>query len=173
MKRIALVYGGIAGLVIIVVNTLSFELGIGHAWLGFLVMFIAFSLIFVAIKQYRDETLGGVMRFGTGFRIGLGISLVAGLVYVLVWELYLVMTDYAFIDVYIESLVESRRAGGATPAEIATTIAETDTLRQQYANPLFRLPMTFVEIFPVGVLISLVAALVLRDSNTLAANQRS
>ncbi|MDH5500668.1 MAG: DUF4199 domain-containing protein, partial [Gammaproteobacteria bacterium] len=158
------------GLVIIVVNTLSFELGIGHVWLGFLVMFIAFSLIFVAIKQYRDEVLGGVIRFATGFRVGLSISLVAGVVYVLAWELYLVMTDYAFIDVYIDSLIESRKASGATPQEIANTIAETDTLRQQYANPFFRLPMTFVEIFPVGVLISGVAALVLRDSRALAAN---
>ena len=169
MKKLVLVYGVISGLVIIVINTLSLELGIGQAWLGFLVMFIAFSSIFVAVKQHRDQTLGGVIRFSTGFLVGLGITMVASLVYVLVWELYLALTDYAFIDAYIASVVESRQTGGASQAELAATIAEAETIRQQYSNPLFRLPMTFVEVFPVGVLISLISAFILRDSKTSAA----
>ncbi len=169
MKKLVLVYGVISGLVIIVINTLSLELEIGQAWLGFLVMFIAFSSIFVAVKQYRDETLGVVILFSTGFLVGLGITVVASSVYVLVWELYLALTDYAFIDAYIHSIVESRQTGGASQAELAAAIAESETIRQQYANPLFRLPMTFVEVFPVGVLISLISAFILRDSKTLAA----
>lgn len=169
MKKLVLVYGVISGLVIIVINTLSLELGLGQVWLGFLVMFIAFSLIFVAVKQYRDQTLGGVIRFSTGFLVGLGITMVASLVYVLVWELYLALTDYAFIDTYIASILESRQTASVSQAELAATIAETETIRQQYSNPLFRLPMTFVEIFPVGVLISLISAFILRDSKTLAA----
>ena len=143
MKKLILVYGAISGLVIIVINTLSIELGIAHVWLGFLVMFIAFSSIFVAVKQYRDETRVGFIRVGTGFLVGLGITVIASLVYVLVWELYLAMTDYAFIE----------------------------TIGQQYANPLFRLPMTFVEVFPIGVLISLISAFILRESKTLAAEK--
>ena len=170
MKKLILVYGAISGLVIIVINTLSIELGIAHVWLGFLVMFIAFSSIFFAVKQYRDETLGGVIRFGTGFLLGLGITLIASLVYVLVWELYLALTDYAFIEVYISSIVESRQAAGASQAELAATIAEMDTFRQQYTNPLLRLPMTFVEVFPIGVLISLISAVILRESQALAAD---
>ena len=169
MKKLILVYGAISGLVIIVINTLSIELGIAHVWLGFLVMFIAFSSIFVAVKQYRDDTLGGVIRFGTGFLVGLGITVIASLVYVLVWELYLAMTDYAFIDAYIASIIEGRQAAGVSEAELAATIADTETLRQQYSNPLFRLPMTFVEVIPVGVLISLISAFILRESKTLAA----
>ena len=168
MKKLVLVYGIISGLVIIVINTLSLELGIEQAWLGFLVMFIAFSSIFVAVKQHRDQTLGGVIRFGTGFLVGLGITMVASLVYVLVWELYLALTDYAYIDAYIASIIESRQSGGASPTELAATIAEAETIRQQYSNPFFRLPMTFVEVFPVGVLISLISAFILRDSKTLA-----
>ncbi len=169
MKKLVLVYGVISGLVIIVINTLSLELGIEQEWLGFLVMFIAFSSIFVAVKQYRDETLGGVIRFSTGFLVGLGITVVASFVYVLVWELYLALTDYAFIDTYFDSIVESRQTGGASQAELAATIAETETIRQQYTNPLFRLPMTFVEVFPVGVFISLISAFILKESKTLAA----
>lgn len=169
MKKLVSVYGIVSGLVIIVINTLSIELGIGHVWLGILVMFIAFSSIFVAVKQYRDESLGGVIRFSTGFFVGLGITVVASLVYVLIWELYLALTDYAYIDAYIHSIVESRQTGGASQAELAATIAEAETIRQEYTNPLFRLPMTFFEVFPIGVLISLISAIILRDSKALAA----
>jgi hypothetical protein len=38
-----------------------------------------------------------------------------------------------------------------------------------YSNPLYRLPITFVEMFPVGVLISLISAAVLRNSRVLPA----
>jgi hypothetical protein len=41
--------------------------------------------------------------------------------------------------------------------------------RQQYANPFFRLSITFIEIFPVGVLISLISAVLLRNPRFMAA----
>lgn len=158
MKKLVFVYGFVAGLVIIVTSTLSIHMGVASAWLGFLVMFVAFGSIFVAVKQYRDDTLGGVIRFGTGFLVGLGITLVASVVYVLVWELYLAMTDYAYIDTFVESMREGSYSD-----------ADADAMLQQYANLLFRLPMTFVEIFPVGLLISLVSAFILKGSENLPA----
>ena len=42
-----------------------------------------------------------------------------------------------------------------------------------YANPLYRLPITFVEIFPIGVLISLISAVLLRNSRFLPARRSS
>ena len=44
-----------------------------------------------------------------------------------------------------------------------------ERLREQYANPVFRLPITFLEIFPVGLLITLVSAGLLRNSELLPA----
>ncbi len=163
MKRIIFTYGGIAGLVIIGINTLSLHYGEGQAWLGFLVMFIAFSTIFVAVKQHRDQTLGGVIAFTPALLLGLGISAVAGVVYVVVWELYLALTDYSFIERYAAAMLEARKESGASDAELAALAADTERFRQQYLNPFFRLPMTFLEIFPVGALISLLSAAVLRN----------
>jgi hypothetical protein len=40
-----------------------------------------------------------------------------------------------------------------------------------YANPWFRLPMVFSEIFPVGVLVSLVSAAMLRRPTFLPARR--
>lgn len=163
MKRIIVSYGTIAGLVIIVINTLNLLFGRGQAWLGFLVMFIAFSSIYVAIKQYRDQTLGGVITFRTALLLGLGISAIAGVVYVVVWELYLAVTDYGFIDSYVNTIVENKKLAGASEAELTKVLIETEHFRTQYANPLFRLPMTLLEVFPVGVLVSLISAAALRN----------
>ena len=159
-------FGLISGLIIICTSILSIELGVASMWLGFLVMFLVLGSIFVAVKQHRDIALGGAIRFSTAFFIGLGITIVASLVYVLVWEIYLAQTDYAFIEIYTQAIIDNARSQGASTAAIAATVAEMETMREQYANPLIRLPMTFVEIFPVGLLVSLVSAYILKDGGS-------
>ena len=166
MRRSILIYGTIAGFIIIVTNTISLEIGHGQAWLGLLVMFIAFSTIFVAIKQYRDETLGGVISFAIALLLGLGISAIAGVVYVAIWELYLALTDYAFIEFYATSIVEARNLGGASESELGEVAAKAEQFRAQYSNPLYRLPVTFLEVFPAGLLVSLGSAAVLRNHHS-------
>jgi hypothetical protein len=42
-------------------------------------------------------------------------------------------------------------------------------MRAEYANPLYRLPMTFLEIFPVGFIVALVSAALIRSSKFLPA----
>ena len=162
MNRRISVYGLVAGFIIILTSILSIESGVASAWLGFLVMFMVFSSIFIAVKQHRDEVLGGVIGFNIGFMVGLGISLIASLVYVLVWEIYLALNDYSFIETYTQAIVDAARAQGASSAELASKMEEMENMRTIYFNPFMRLPMTFVEIFPVGFLVSLVTALVLK-----------
>jgi len=134
---------------------------------GYALMLVALSLIFVAVKRRRDRVLGGVIRFLPALGLGLGISVVAGLVYVAGWEITLAATDYSFVESYSASMIEAARAKGASAQELARVAAEMKAFGVQYANPLYRLPMTFIEIFPVGVLISLVSAGLLRNSRFL------
>ena len=47
--------------------------------------------------------------------------------------------------------------------------AEMAQFGEMYANPLIRMPITFIEIFPVGLVISLIAAALLRNSRFLPA----
>lgn len=176
MKKIILVYGSVAGAVII----LSMLLGIYllgdddskyfSVWLGYLTMIVALSCIFVGIKRYRDQQLGGVIRFGTAFFLGLGISVVAGIAYVISWEAHLALTDYAFIGEYTAHIIEQKTAAGLSGVELDKLVAEMEAMKQQYGNRLFRLPMTFLEIFPVGLLISIISAAVLRKPNVLPAS---
>ena len=175
MQKIILTYGGITGLVII----LSMTLGIYAAQagadsffaseaLGYSIMIIGFTTIFVATKKYRDEELGGVIKFGSAFNLGIGISLIAGVVYVIVWEINLYFTDYAFIHEWTESVVQQTRDSGATDDELQETIAEMKAMVERYGKAIFRLPMTFTEIFPVGLLISLISATLFKNPKFLA-----
>lgn len=131
-------------------------------WLGYLVMILALSLIFVGVKRYRDVELGGVIRFGQAFAVGLGISVVASAIYVVAWEAYLALTDHAFIEQYTAAVIQSKKAAGASAAELQALSAEMQEMKDQYANPFFRVAITFSEIFPVGLLVSLIGAAVLR-----------
>lgn len=173
LKRI-LTYGVIAGLLVGVPLSI-FTLTAGHNMVehgmlvGYTIMLVALSTIFVAIKRYRDRELGGVIRFWPAFGLGLGISFVAGLIYVLAWEASCAIAHADFATAYANGIIAQQKAAGASAAQIAKTTAEMAQFKVQYANPLFRLPMTFLEIFPVGVLVSLVAAALLRNRRFLPA----
>ncbi|MCZ6726705.1 MAG: DUF4199 domain-containing protein [Acidobacteria bacterium] len=174
MKRIIFSYGALAGAIVISSMILGFSLGDAQGvsasqWLGYLIMLVALSLIFLGIKRYRDRQLGGVIKFGTALLLGLGISIVASLIYVTAWEAYLSLTDYAFIDDYAQTVVAAKEAEGLAGAELEAEAAKLESFKEQYANPMFRLPMTFLEIFPVGLLITLLAATLLRKSNFMPA----
>lgn len=161
MKRRITIYGLVAGLSIIFGVIATIELGIATMWLGYLIMFIAFGAIFPAVKQYRDENLNGTISFGQGLFVGLGISTVASLSYVLIWEFYLLLTDYSFIEMAIQSMLASQPGPDSGEAELANFAAQIEAFESQYRDPLFRLVVTFLEVFPPGLMVSLLAAGVL------------
>ena len=177
MTRIILTYGLISGLVVILasIGVIVTGGGGGHQsnlFLGYLIMLVALSSILVGVKQHRDRTLGGVIKFRTALGLGLGIAVVASLVYVAVWELYLAMTHYAFMGQYTASILQAKRAAGVSAAAYAKAMQEMDAMQRQYADPLHRLPETFLEIFPVGLLIAIVSAALLRNPRFLPARGR-
>ena len=173
MTRIILTYGLISGLVIILATLAVIALhGDGNIWLGYLIMLVALSSILVGVKQHRDQALGGVIRFWPALGLGLGIAVVASLAYVVVWEIYLAATHYTFMDKYVDAMLRAKQAAGVTGAAYAKAVAAGETMRRDYANPLHRLPETFLEIFPVDLFIALVSAALLRNPRFLPAKVR-
>jgi hypothetical protein len=174
MSRIILIFGTIAGLIVavpmclLVANAEPGSAATSH-FTGYLIMLLALSLVFVGVKRLRDRELGGVIRFVPALVAGLGISAVAGVIYVIGWEITLAVTDFAFIDSYSNAAIEAAHAKGASASEVEAVAAKMNEFRQQYANPFFRLPVTFIEIFPVGLVVSLISAALLRNSRFLPA----
>ncbi len=178
MTRTISIYGVISGALAAlgIVGTILLPAGNPlheSLWVGYLVMLVALSAILVGVKQYRDEVQGGVIGFGRAFLIGLGIAAVAALAYAVVWEAYLALTHYGFTEAYINEALAAKRAAGVSGAEYRKAVADMDAFRTQYASPLFRMPMTFLEIFPVGLLVALVSAALLRNPRFLPARARA
>ena len=173
MTRYAFIYGAVSGAIAAAVLTVSIAAGTSNhttsLWFGYLVMLVALSLIFVGVKRYRDVECGGVIRFGRAFGLGVAIAAIAGLVYALVWESYLQISGYDFMADYTRSVLKSMQAEGASHAAIQAEAAEMKAMAESYRNPLFRIPMTFVEIFPVGLLVALISAALLRNPKMLPA----
>ncbi|WP_457352629.1 DUF4199 domain-containing protein [Roseateles sp. P5_D6] len=139
--------------------------------IGYTLMLIALSLIFVAIKRRRDDELGGVIRFWPAFALGLAISLVAGVVYAAAWEVTLAVTKLDFGTEWAKMYMAQSKAKGLPEAELAKLAAEMDEFKRNYANPLLRFPMTMAEIVPVGLLVSLISAALLRNPRFMASKR--
>jgi len=174
MKKIMVVYGLISGGIIIAIITLSVMIWdpasshtAGTEWLGYTIMVAALSLVFFGVKKYRDDELGGVISFWDALKVGLGITLVASIVYVAGWETYLQVSGVDFMGDYASAYLEQLRAEGATAEAIADAEALMDSYKQMYENTFARLGITFLEIFPVGLIIALVSAALLRKSELL------
>lgn len=175
MFAIALRYGAISGAVVIAVIIAGMMYangpGGGHAtsslWFGYLIMILALSTIFLAIREYRNKKLGGVIKFLPAFGLGLLVAAVAGVVYVAAWETFLQTTHYPFMENYTAAMIEAKRSAGVTGPELDAFIAEMERAKTDYANPFYRLPATFIEIFPVGLLIALISAAILRNPKVL------
>ncbi len=168
MKRIVLVYGSIAGVLVsaFMVSSMAwcyaqknFE---GNMFIGFASMVLAFSLIFVGVKKWRDDHNNGNLTFGKGFLIGLSISLIASSFYVVSWmvEFHFFMPD--FMEKYQAHNLEQMKLAGSTAKEIAQKTAEMKPYEAMYKNPILFALITYTEILPVGLLVSLFSALVLK-----------
>jgi hypothetical protein len=139
------------------------------ALVGYLTMIVALTAVFLGVKHYRDHVLGGVIKFGTALLLGLGISAVASLIYAIGWEICLAYGNFDFADFYSKMMIDAARAKGVTEAELQKVIADAQSFVTMYRNPLFRIPITFIEMFPVGILISLISAALLRNPRLLPA----
>lgn len=177
MFRKILIYGLIAGVVVggalfgmMVLMSGGPPLEYGEL-IGYSSMLIALSAVFVGVKRYRDEDRGGVIGFWPALGMGLAISLVASLCYTLAWEASLAVTHADFIGAYTAQVIAQKQAAGVSAAELAQFTAEMNAFKEQYANPLFRMLVTVSEILPVGVLVSLISAALLRNSRFLPARR--
>ena len=174
LTNLIFLFGTLAGLIVAGVTLVVIATGQAtmdnHSVLrGYAIMILALTMIFFGVKRYRDQDLGGVIKFIPAFLIGLGIAIVAGIVYVAGWEVYMAATNNAFMDAYMTHMIEGARANGMPEAELNKMIAEMNAFKAQYANPLYRMAVTFMEIFPVGFLIALISAALLRNPKVLPA----
>lgn len=175
MLKLILRYGIIAGVIVAapmlwaMLTATRDQAHLGGMLVGYLTMLVALTAVFLGVKQYRDKARGGVIRFLPAFGVGLGISVVASLIYMLSWEVSIALSPFDFAAWWQHQMIDGAKARGASAAELAKVTQEAKDFAVMYANPLWRMPMTFAEMFPVGLLVSLITAAVLRNPRVLPA----
>ena len=169
MKRLVLIFGLIAGLIpsaMFFLVTLPFN---KHSeLLGYTSMVLGFLMVFLGIRAYRRDH-GGTITFGKGVQVGLLITLVACAVYVASWEIYYWNWGQNFVQQYAAHVLEKAQREGKAAAEIAAMRKQMADFAVLYRNPLINIGMTFMEIFPVGLIMTLVSAAILRRREPAAA----
>ena len=167
MKRIVWTFGLISGAILslMMAITVPFEEQIGSdrgLIIGYTTMVLSFLLIFFGVRSYRDNVAGGSVSFGRALAVGTLIAVISSLCYVATWEViyFKFAPDFAAkLEAY--NLDRARKSAGS-PAEVEQKIAEMKQFNARYQNPLFNSAITFVEPMPVGLLIALISAAVLR-----------
>lgn len=168
MKKTVLRFGLASGAILLALSavmlpcmngTISFEHG---EVFGYSSMVLSFLLVFFGVKSYRDNVAGGTIGFGKAFQVGLYITLVTCAVYVIAWEIAYFNFFPDFLDKYTAFVLSKMRADGETAAAISEKAAELATMAKYYDNPLFNSAITFMEVFPVGLIVTLVSAAILR-----------
>ncbi len=169
MKRIVLIFGLISGAISSALMFLTLPLmhngtvdsKNGYV-IGYTAIVLSFLLVFFGIRSYRENAGGGSITFGRGFKVGILITLISCVFYVGSWEIiyYKIMPDFA--DKYAAQEIAEMKQKGASDAAIAETQKKMADMKAMLANPLMNAAMTFIEPFPVGLLMTLASAAILR-----------
>jgi hypothetical protein len=168
MRKIVLTFGLISGAIAALMSFVTVPL-VGRVpfeyltVLGYTIFVICFLMVFFGIRSYRENVGGGVITFGRAFQVGILITLISCVIYVISWEFIYRNFLPDFLENYGNYMVEKQRAAGATQEQLNVLMQENQKFIEMYRNPLIRLASSMMEAFPVGLLITLISAWVLRS----------
>lgn len=124
--------------------------------IGFAGMLLAFIFVALGIKQQRNASKGFI-SFGKAFLTGFWITLIISTIYVLVWLVIL----YNFFPNFAEHYTDMAIAK-ASPDELTKVTEEMNSFKEMYKNPIWVILFTYMEILPLGIVFSLISALILK-----------
>jgi Protein of unknown function (DUF4199) len=169
MQKIVLRFGLASGAILLVISSVMLPLCMTgvidfdhQEILGYTVMVLSFLLVFFGVRSYRDTVGGGAIGFGKAFQVGILITLITCAMYVLAWEIAYFNFFPNFLDQYSAHVLAKMHAAGASEAALRETTAQMADLAKHYKNPLYNSAITFMEVFPVGLIVTLVSAAILR-----------
>jgi Protein of unknown function (DUF4199) len=167
MKKDVLKYGLLSGLAlaILLALTVPFEHHTSERWglaVGYTIMVLSFLIVFVGVKHYRDTECGGSITFGRALTAGVLMMLISCACYVAMWEALMATVEKNFAHQYAAVLLDRARTSGLQGAALEAKITEARKFEAMYSNPLYRMAMTLLEPLPVGIVMALVTAGILR-----------
>lgn len=167
MKKTVLTFGLISGAMsaTLMLVTVPFVDRIG--WekgeiLGYTGIVLSALLVFFGVRSYRESVGAGRLTFGRGFAVGILITLITSACYVGTWEIVYFKFMPDFVDKYAAHMVEHAKASGASQQKMDETARQAQQFKQMYENPAINVAMTFMEVFPIGLVVTGLSAGILR-----------
>jgi len=167
MKKTVVTFGLISGAIssAMMLATVPFLDRIGFERgevFGYTMIVLSFLLVFFGIRSYRDNINGGKITFGRAFQVGILITLISCACYVITWEILYFNFLEGFTEKWTAYAIEKAKASGASAVEVEAQIQQMNKFKELYENPLINAAITFIEPFPVGLVITTLSAAVLR-----------
>ena len=176
MRKIILTYGLIAGVIVSVMilgslplwnrGVLNFDNG---EIVGYTTIVISLSMVFFGIKSCRDYHFKGSISFWQGIKIGLLITLIASVMYALTWEFSLSSLAPDFSEKMWQYYIDNAKNESQNEAELKVAVQQVETWKEWYKNPVLRFGLMLMEIVPVGIVITIISAAILRKKQVLPA----
>jgi hypothetical protein len=166
--KFGFISGGIAAVLLFIVTTAlkhyaneqaDFE---NSAYYGYGSIIIAMSIVYFGIKAQRNLQNDGTFTVGKGFLVGLGIVLISCIFYSLAWLVIYYNFFPTFIEDYAQFCVKKATDAGASQAELKTTLADISQMKEWYKSPILIFLITLTEPLPVGLLVAVLSAFLLR-----------
>jgi hypothetical protein len=176
MKKTVLIYGLISGALSAAMMAASVPYMIdmyasdhGKAAIyGYTAIFLASLLIFFGVRSYRERVGGGRISFGRGMAVGALIALVSAVCYTSTWQLIYFGSSPETRDKIMACVVREMNGEPKDAAGVAKAAAKAAEWRRFYDNPLLNFGMTLLEPLPVGLLVSVISAGILRRKEASA-----
>lgn len=173
MRKTILTYGLISGAIaatmmlanVALANRIGFD---KSEIIGYTTIILSFTLVFFGIKSYRDRIGNGSITFGKAFTIGLLITLISSLCYVIAWLIVYYNFYPDFMQQYANHTIEKMHTSGASQEAIDATMKQMEQYKEMYKNPLIVAALTLMEPFPIGLIVTIISALILRRKPSVA-----
>ncbi len=173
MKKTVITYGLLAGFILVFLTYITrplfitpdgkMDMGKGEV-LGYINMLLSMSMIFFGTRQYRDKHLEGKITFRKAFWAGFLIAVIASVIYTIGWMIYYNTSEVAhsFPQQYLEYMKTKWAESGKSAEEMAKMTEQMAKNMELYKNPIAMTLMTLLEILPLGAILAVISAFILR-----------
>lgn len=160
-----LISGAISSLLMVVTMLFADRIGFDRGYvIGYTTIVLSFLLVYFGIRSFRDNSAGGRITFAKAFAVGISITLISCLCYVVTWEVLYFRYMPDFMDKYGAHVIEKAKTAGESAAQIQAKMEQMKKYKEMEDKPLVNAAMTFLEPFPVGLVITLISAAILKKN---------
>lgn len=163
MKRITLIFGGIIGFILTTNSIIHIHMMYnnpdykGNDVIGYASMVIIFSLIYFGVRNFRNNHLDGKIGFSSAFKTGAIICFIASTFYVVFGLLHYYVFVPDFGEVYTDYVIRN-----SAPDEVEAVTAQMESFLEMYKNPLFAILISYIEVLPIGMVVALISAFIVK-----------